>query len=290
MKKILNEWKKFLKEAVVEDARTVGSRVLAVIDPKSIPTPESKKYLRTHKLKAIALIRDFLFNGNKQVFSIPDHQKSAKAVGSSRQHYFPDADINSRLEGMLDILEDARSDFDFSQFSEEEKMSRSEIPGKYGMKDHAGGASDTGFAVPKHASADEIQIFVDYMNDYKSSYMYKEEDYVMPSMEYKRSLETLLKAYDMLLGMWNKHEPRGAESEKIEFAIEAAEESFHQDIELTPVEQAHLHMENGKSMYQVGLRESYLEFISAKRIFKKLKMANKVREAQTMYQKARDLK
>jgi len=287
MRKILNEWRRFLKESTMDD-KEIASSILAVIDPESISTPEPTEFLRINKQRAIRVIRDFLETESSSIFSVSPNRDVVR-VGKA-QHYFPERDFLDRLGGALNILEDPNSQFNFSQFNRETRLSDREYHGKYGRKDHSGGATDTGFVVPKSASYDEVQAFVGLINDYKNSYLYKGEDYDMTTAEYKRSLESLMSAYDVLLDIWTKHSPGSPEAEKVKTAKLSAENAHNQEMELTPIELAHSHMENGNKMLDAGIKEAYLEFAAARRIFKKLKMADKVSETNALFRKARELR
>ena len=287
MRKILNEWKRFLKESTIDDKEVAGS-ILAVIDPESISTPQPTEFLRINKQRAIRVIRDFLDNQSSSIFSVSPNRDVVR-VGKA-QHYFPERDFLDRLGGALSILEDPNSQFNFSQFNRKTKLSDREHQGKFGRKDHSGGAGDAGFVVPKGVSYDEIQTFVGHINDYKSSYLYKGEDYSMTTMEYKKSLESLISAYDVLIDIWDRYSPGSPETEKVNAAKLSAEYSYDQEMDLTPIELANAHMENGNKMLDARIKEAYVEFAAARRIFKKLKMADKVSDASAMFRKARDLR
>ena len=228
MRKILNEWRRFLKESTMDD-KEIASSILAVIDPESISSPEPTEFLRINKQRAIRVIRDFLETESSSIFSVsPNHD--VVRVGKS-QHYFPERDFLDRLGGALSILEDPNSQFNFSQFNRKTRLSDRENQGKYGRKDHSGGATDTGFAVPESASYDDIQAFVGLINDYKGAYLYKGEDYSMTTAEYKKSLESLIPAYDILVSMWYEHSPDSPEIERIKAAKSSAEYAYDQEME-----------------------------------------------------------
>ena len=112
MKKILNEWRRFLKEDKEDDIR-VASRVLAAISPSGRTSKEVEGFLRSNKQRAIRIIRD-LIGGSEEIISVSPNEDVAKAGKS--QYYFPEKDLFSRLTAALDILEDPRYEFDFSRF------------------------------------------------------------------------------------------------------------------------------------------------------------------------------
>ena len=290
MKKILNEWKKFLKESEEEDDKEVAAQLLAAIDPMSKSTKQSTDFLRLNKKRVIRVLRNFFDSVGPSVFSVAPSQDVVR-VGK-KQHYFPAKDFLERLSIALEILEDPRSEFNFSQFNRETQSPNSPYQGKYGPKDHAGGATDTGFVVPFSGKDEQIEQIVKLINNYKSYYQGKGEDYVIASVDYDKSLQSLLGAYELLLGMWISAGAKPDHSEVIKLvgAKESAERALSAGIELTPAEQAELHMKNAQKMLDAGLRESSVEFLAAKKIYKKLGEKDRERIANEMFRKARRLR
>jgi len=286
MKKILNEWKVFLKESKEED-REIASSILAMIDPKSIATQEATEFLRANKKRASRVIRSYL-DGDESVFSVSP-RKDVVRVGKN-QHYFPKKDFFSRLGGMLEILEDSRSKFDFSMFDGSVEPRDSPYPGKYGPKDHSGGATDTGIVVPDKATDEEKAPIVANMNKYKSYYMYKAEDHVMSSIDYEKSLSHLITAYEGLYGLWKKYSPMNPEFIKVKDALISATNARLVGIEMSDEERADQHMKTGNELLANNRKESAMEFRNAKALYTKLGMADKAKEANMLFRQARRIR
>ena len=288
MKKILNEWRRFLRESETEDDKTVARAIMGAIDPSSINTPESTEFLRRNKMRAARLIRNLL-DGDESVFSVSPNETVVK-VGSA-QYQFDRHDFYSRLTGALEILEDSRTKFDFSMFNARpEQLRTTPYPGKYGPKDHAGGATDTGIVIPDEATDDEIAQIVADINKYKSYYMYKSEDHIISSQDYEESLNHLVAAYEGLYHLWMEYSPLDSEFDKVKTALESAINAREIGIEMTDEEKADRHMKTGNEFMANQMKEAALEFRNAKALYKKLGMSSKAREAQKLFQKARSMK
>ncbi len=288
MKKILNEWRKFLHEAS-RDNEIVAGRIVSALAPMSL-SGKSNEFLRINKKRAARLIRNYLYTDEESPFSL-NPSKDLVTVSGSR-YEFPEKDFEERLVAALEILENPRLKFDFSAFNEDPEPSNDPNPGKYGMKDHGGGATSTGFAVPRKADDKDIEKVMSLINNYKSYYQGKGEDYIITSVDYSKSLQSLLAAYEALLDIWTS---AGATSDheevlKLLAARDSADKALSIGIEMSPLEQAESHMRNGQTMLAAGLRESGAEFLAAKRIFKKLGETDKERAAGDMFRKARRIR
>ena len=286
MKKILNEWKNFIKESK-EDDKEIASSVLSMIDPNSIATQEATDYLRLNKKRAARVIRSYL-DGDESVFSVSPREDVVK-VGKN-QHYFPKKDFFSRLGGILEILEDPRSEFDFSMFDGSVEPRDSPYPGKYGPKDHAGGATDTGIVVPDKATDEEKAPIVANINKYKSYYMYKAEDHVISSIDYEKSLNHLVAAYEGLYSLWMEYSPMDPEFEKVKSALESAVNARSVGVEMSDEEKAGQHMKTGNEFMTNGMKEAAIEFRNAKALYTKLGMTGKAKEANMLFRKARRIR
>ena len=286
MKKILNEWKNFLKEST-EDDKQIAASVLSTIDPGSISTQESTDFLRINKKRAIRVIRSYL-DGDESIFSVSPNQKVVR-VGKN-QHYFPKADFFSRLAGILEILEDPRSEFNFSMFDGSVGLRDSPYPGKYGPKDHSGGATDTGIVVPDEATDEEKASIVADINKYKSYYMYKPEDHVISSRDYEESLNHLVAAYEGLYGLWMEYSPLDPEFDKVKSALNSATNARAIGIEMSDEEKADRHMKTGNEFMANGMREAAIEFRNAKALYAKLGMSDKAKEASMLFRQARRIR
>ena len=148
MKKILNEWRKFLKESSLEDDILTAQKLAFAIDTTHIAGDETNNWLRANKKRAQRIIEDYL-QGDQSVFEVFPTEDAVR-VGDSN-YFFPKKDFDSRMHTALEILTDPNLEIDFSQFNALEKMSDVEKPGKYGLKDHGGGPSDVGLALPSKA-------------------------------------------------------------------------------------------------------------------------------------------
>lgn len=286
MKRILNEWRNFIKESK-EDDKQIASSVLSMIDPDSIATKEATDYLRINKKRAARVIRSYL-DGDESIFSVSPRQDVVR-VGKN-QHYFPKKDFFSRLGGILEILEDPRSKFDFSLFDGSVEPRDSPYPGKYGPKDHAGGATDTGIVVPDEATDEEKAPIVADINRYKSYYMYKPEDHVMSSRDYEESLNYLVAAYEGLYNLWMEYSPLDPEFEKVKSSLNSAINARSTGIEMSDEEKADQYIKTGNEFMASGMKEAAMEFRNAKALYAKLGMTNKVKEANILFRKARRIR
>jgi len=289
MRKILNEWKKFLLETQQEDDEVVAQRIAATLAPMSL-SGKSNEFLRKNKKRAMRVINDYLYTDNRSPFSLNPTSDMVTVRGS--RYEFPERDFEERLIAALEILENPRLKFDFSAFNKEPEPSDNPNPGKYGRKEHGGGATSTGFAIPNRADDKAVQQAMALINDYKSYYQGKGEDYIITSVDYAKSLQSLLAAYEILLDIWNTAgaQPDHEEVLKLFSARESAAKALSVGIGMSPAEQAESHMENGQTMLAAGLTDSAAEFLAAKRIFKKLGEKDRERIAGEMFRKARRLR
>lgn len=170
MKKILSEWRKFLKESSLEDDILTAKKLAFAIDATHIANDEVNNWLRANKKRAQRIIEDYL-QGDESIFEVFPTEDAVRIDNTN--YFFPYKDFDARMYAALEILTDPNLEINFSQFNAPERMSKFEKPGKYGLKDHGGGPSDVGLALPSKAFEMEDRSTLDlniekWVNFYKA--------------------------------------------------------------------------------------------------------------------------
>ena len=293
MKKILKEWRSFLKEAHTSGV-TNWSRIKSQIgkdDDQFIAdvvalvanhggTPEMGKYLIANVKRALRIIDEFLSVGSH--YEIIDDFEVNGSPDLSLE-FDSSKDFAHRLEVLSQLLNSR--DFNFELFD-----SPQSFEGYYNPKDvkHSGGASDTGLEMPKGATDEEIKPIVDAFNDYKS--FYQNRDSQLSSKDYRDSLHLLKKGIDKFIKVWRQYDKGSPYIEKLIDLDASIDASLMQGIEKSPQEMAEDHMEKGNKMLEAGLREASTEFSAARRIFMKLGMNQEAAAAKQKFRNARRLR
>ena len=241
MNKILTEWRKFLKESSLQDDILTAQKLAFAIDNTHVASDQTNNWLRANKKRAQRIVEDYL-QGDRSVFEVFPTEDAVR-VGN-KNYFFPKKDFDARMYTALEILTDPNLEIDFSQFNALEKISDIEKPGKYGVKDHGGGASDVGLALPTKAFELEDRTKLDaniekWVNFHKALFsgnqvdIYKSSKDVKPAIVYfldlyrahapfdEKYMEALLQ---LLEHVSNVTEPEPARSpEKSEYEIAMAE-------------------------------------------------------------------
>ena len=207
MKKILNEWRAFLKESSEKDDIKVATRVTAAIAPMSLASDEGNNFLRANKERAKRIISGYL---NKdphalRLFALNPAEDMVTVGG--RNYEFPSYDFYERMQEAFKILDDPSSGYDFSYFNEEQDFSDNPNPGAYGEKEHSGGAGEAGLALPNRAFEEEPRDVLDlnikrWLSFYSALWTGDPEQIrqsrlgVIPALEYFISLYRMYMPYD----------------------------------------------------------------------------------------------
>ena len=197
MKKILNEWRKFLKESSLEDDILTAKKLAFAIDTTHIVNDEINNWLRANKKRAQRIIEDYL-QGDESIFKMFPTEDAVRVDNTN--YFFPYRDFDARMYAALEILTDPNSEIDFSQFNGLERTSRIEKPGKYGLKDHGGGASDVGLALPSKAFELEDRTTLDlnikkWVNFYRALFGGDQRKIYEATMAVQSAVSYFLKLY-----------------------------------------------------------------------------------------------
>ena len=153
MKKILNEWRKFLKENL-EDDLEIGSIVLTAIELGNEKVPTMQKKLRMQKKRAIRVLEDLLSEPDALMTDVYDSDVITKdnlevyfiigVIGVPGFKYFEsESEFLSRARMVLNKLKN--SDFEIpNRIGLNFRDTR--IPGP--QEPHSGGPGDAGLAIP----------------------------------------------------------------------------------------------------------------------------------------------
>ncbi len=206
MKKILNEWRRFIQESSERDDIEVARRIVAALAPMSLATDETSGFLRANKKRAARIIRSYLYAEEVSSPIALNPPGDLVSVGGA-QYEFPSKDFEERMIAALDIFEDPTVAFDFSAFNRKEGISDDPNPGMHGEKEHSGGAGEAGLALPNKAFEEEPRAILDpnikrWVRFHKALWSGDDEEVrqskleVIPALEYFISLYRMYKPFD----------------------------------------------------------------------------------------------
>jgi hypothetical protein len=143
MKKIINEWKSFLKEDKAQDDIKVANTFVNALSAGT--NEETQEEIRKQKKRILRIIDEFL--ASEKHFELSPEGDVARTM-DGKQYYFPKKDFIRRLEVAQELISDG--DYDLSRFSKPPTQ-LTDDPVVYDDYKHSGGPADTGFRIPEKA-------------------------------------------------------------------------------------------------------------------------------------------
>ena len=167
MKKILTEWRTFLKEGKEEDDLKVANTFVNAL--ASGTDKDTQEEIRKQKQRILRIIDEFLFSDKH--FIVSPNEDVVQTL-NGKQYYFPRRDFVKRIEVAKELISDG--DYDLSRFSKPPTQLTDE-PVNYDDYQHSGGPADTGLRIPEAAFEKEprgqldkyFQLWTDYYRGFE---------------------------------------------------------------------------------------------------------------------------
>ena len=206
MRKILNEWRRFLKESKEEDDFDIAGIILQALETGNEGAIEMQDKLRVQKQRVIRILKSVLDDPELEG-SVLDNElrwRGDKVLhflvstkGDSSVKYFADhKEFEGRLRQMLDKVEaddfeiPTRTPLDF----------RNPSGSRFSDADHSGGPGDAGLALPKDAfnledSADLNTNIELWVNFHRAMWSGDEEAYYVAAQEVLPAISHFISLY-----------------------------------------------------------------------------------------------